>query len=165
MKKQKVRRIAPLLSWDIYSVHLFEITRKAKIKRDLERLNKLSNKFKWDNNLENILQETYKALVLTDASQIIVWVNTGFTEMTGYPKKYALGKKPDFLQGTNTTLASKESIRENLYSQNTFTTSIINYRKNGEEYHCEVKIVPLKNNNKEITHFLALEKEIKPKAA
>ena len=93
MKKQEVRKIAPLLSWDIYSEYLFKTVKKGKIKRELDQLNKFNNKFNWIVNLEDSLQDTYKALVLTDASQVILWVNEGFTEMTGYPKKFALGKK------------------------------------------------------------------------
>nr|WP_297786030.1 PAS domain-containing protein [uncultured Allomuricauda sp.] len=104
-------------------------------------------------------QENYDALVVTSWDQNIVWVNQGFTEMTGYNKKYALGKKPNFLQGADTSNRIKKQIKEGLQNNHRYNVSIVNYRKNGETYRCQIKILPLSDSKQELSHFIALEKE------
>ena len=90
-----------------------------------------------------IFQDDYDALVLTDISQNILWVNDGFKSMTGYTRKFAMGKKPSFLQGEKTSTIVKKQLKENLEFNHTYTGSIINYRKNGELYLCKITILPI----------------------
>ncbi len=80
--------------------------------------------------------------------------------MTGYTSKFAIGKTPKILQGINTLVETRKKISKQLELNKPFTQTIINYRKNKEEYLCMVSIFPIKNINHEITHFIALEKEI-----
>ena len=80
--------------------------------------------------------------------------------MTGYHKNYALGKKPSFLQGEKTSEATKQKIREKLKTEHGYEGSILNYRKNGEAYRCRIKIIPLYDSKKQLTHFIALEREL-----
>ncbi|MES2488038.1 MAG: PAS domain-containing protein, partial [Bacteroidota bacterium] len=63
-------------------------------------------------------------------------------------------------QGANTTDASRAYVRQQLNSGQSFTAEIINYRKNQEEYLCEVNVYPLTDNNGQTTHYFALEKKI-----
>lgn len=108
----------------------------------------------------NILNDHYDAIVITDKQQTIVWVSDGFYDMTGYSGSYALGKQPTFLQGKDTQASTKETIRLNLDNNNNFTGTLINYKKNGEEYLCQLRLFPLKDHNNNITHYLALERRL-----
>ena len=38
-------------------------------------------------------------------------------------------------------------------------TNLLNYRKDGEPYWCQVKIYPIQNSEGAFTHFIAVEKE------
>ena len=96
--------------------------------------------------------------MLTNASKKILWVNNGFTEMTGYSKPQTINRNPSFLQGENTSEEVKKRIREKIQNEEPFIEEIINYRKNGSEYNCEVRIFPLSGNSS--MHFLALERAI-----
>ena len=107
-----------------------------------------------------IFQKDYDALVLTDKKQKIVWVSGGFSNMTGYSKTFAIGKKPSFLQGEKTSLSVKKQIDYSLKSNNTFDGSVINYKKNGSLYNCQIVISPLYNSKQEVKYYLAFEKEI-----
>ena len=51
----------------------------------------------------------YDALVLSDKAHKIIWVSDGFKDMTGYTKKFAVGKKPSFLQGEKDLYGCKNS--------------------------------------------------------
>jgi peptide methionine sulfoxide reductase MsrB len=69
-------------------------------------------------------------------------------------------KDPLFCKGVKTSIKVKKQIRKELKTNNTFEGSLINYKKNGEEYNCQIKILPLYNSNKKLEYFLAIEKEI-----
>jgi hypothetical protein len=63
------------------------------------------------------------------------------------------------LQGENTSEAVKLRINEKIEQNKPFKEVVVNYRKNGEMYNCEIQIFPLTGNNNSI-HFLALEREV-----
>ena len=107
-----------------------------------------------------IFQKDYDALVVTNKKQKIVWVSSGFINMTGYSKTFAIGKRPSFLQGEKTSLSVKKQIDYSLKSNNTFDGSVINYKKNGSLYNCQIVISPLYNSKQEVKYYLAFEKEI-----
>lgn len=148
----------PLISWDITGDYFKYNVNDGK---EDERLNlsKLAIKYFWKLDIESLLDANYDAVVVTTASREICWANKGFTAMTGYSLTNVMGKNPNFLQGKNTSLHTRKKIKEHLHAKKIFRGTIINYRKNKEEYLCEVKIIPITNFNDEVTHFIALEKE------
>lgn len=152
--------LSPIFCWDVYSMYLHEKKQIAQKSNDFHALQKLHQQYHWQVELESILVNAYEALVVTDTQKIIRWVNEGFTKMTGYPAYTSIGKSPAFLQGRNTSAETKKRIRQKLSEQIPFSENIINYRKNGEEYVCHVEIHPLINDKDQLTHFLALEREI-----
>ncbi len=114
----------------------------------------------WDINWRKELTSDYDALILTDADQTIQWVNDGFEPMTGYTPEYAMGKTPRFLQGEKTSHQTRSRIRGKLENQKRLQESVVNYRKNGELYRCRIDVLPIFNKKKDLTHFVAIEKEI-----
>ncbi|MGR3810282.1 PAS domain-containing protein [Jiulongibacter sp. NS-SX5] len=150
---------APLLSWDIfkngYDRKMAETLRHHELKQVLS----FARQYHWKNDLEATFEETdYEALIITDHRQNIIWVNDGFSEMTGYSKRFALNKTPRFLQGEMTSSATKSRIREQIAANKPFKDVIVNHRKDNSTYTCEVKIVPLYNEH--TTHFIAFEKQV-----
>jgi PAS domain-containing protein len=151
--------ISPLASWDLYSDFYHKKQNEAKKEVEFNHIDSLSKKYEWSNDLKSLLSKgNYDALVITDIHQKIIWVNEGFSLMTGYPKTFALHKTPSFLQGKNTSSQSKNRFRQKLQKNKPFKEIIINYKKNNTPYTCEVKIIPLHSDR--TTHYLALEKEI-----
>ncbi len=160
MKEENSTYISPLLSFDLYLEAYHHLIKNLKKEADIEEL-KYILKGNIEPNIQDMLrQEVYDALVLTSFDQHIIWANNGFTEMTGYAKNYALGKKPKFLQGEQTSKSTIRDIGEQLHLKHSYTGSIVNYRKSGETYLCQIKILPLYDSKKELTHFIALEKEL-----
>jgi PAS domain S-box-containing protein len=157
----KADLIAPLHCWDIFSMHLAELAVKGKKRSELSILEQYQNRYHWNINLEKVLDASYQALVLTDSGVCIQWVSDGFSKMTGYPKKEAIGRSPKMLQGLNTSELSRDRVRQKLFGQDAFAEDIVNYRKTGEEYVCRVEIHPIFNNSNKLCHYLALEQEIK----
>jgi len=160
MKTTSKNYCSPLLSFDLFLDHYHKTIKSLKSQADI---NHIKDQLPAVNTgpLENIIkEEVYDAIVVTDNKQKIVWVSEGFYEMTGYSSRFAIGKQPSFLQGKDTQESIKKSIRIRLNKDHQFTGSIVNYRKDGEEYLCHLKLFPLKNDNNEITHYLALERRL-----
>ena len=89
----------------------------------------------------------------------IVYVNAAFTQLTGYTAEEVMGKTPAILQGPKTDQAVLHRLRENLSRGEGFHGLAINYRKDGSEFLMEWKIAPLRNDQGQITHFVAVQRE------
>ena len=148
------------LCWDIASIGLYKLLHDEK-NIDLHQLKKLAHINKWANNLQElIIANEYEAIIVTNKNQNILWTNNGFSDMTGYKASFAKNKKPGFLQGAATCVRTKKRIKEQLIEKMMVRETIINYRKSGEPYTCDIWILPLINTDKVLTHFIALEKSI-----
>ncbi|MCS6796573.1 MAG: PAS domain-containing protein [Raineya sp.] len=145
----------PLHSLDIISQG-WQIQKKF----ELQCLVNWSRRFHWQEDIYQILDNSYEALVLTDFERKILWVNEGFEIMTGYKSCEAVGRKPIFLQGKSTEPSIRLLFRQKLQEEVNFTLTITNHRKNGEPYLCKVDIFPLHNAQNVVSHFLALETEV-----
>lgn len=99
-------------------------------------------------------------LVLTDLSKTILWASHSFLNMTGYSTAEAVGRTPKFLQGDETSDDEIARIRRHLKQATSVKADLINYRKGGDTYTCRIAIDPLRNSQGELTHFLAIEKEV-----
>ena len=153
------QNVMPLKSWDIFSEDYNATIENSKLLNDIEQVKSFAKKSKWKNKIDGIFEnEDFEALIITDINQKILWVNNGFTEMTGYSKKYALHKTPSFLQGEATQGQTRNRIKKKLELLKPFTEVIVNYRKDNTPYKCEVKIIPL--YKEKVTHFLAIEKKV-----
>ncbi len=159
MEKGK-KYISPLLSFDIHLQNYQNMVREFQKKNDLAHLKAILKDSLTTALTQKVFEEDYEALVLTKANQSIVWVSDGFKDMTGYSKTFALGKRPKFLQGEETSSATRKQLREGLAKNHTFSGSLVNYRKNGEAYLCDIKIVPVYNHKDKLTNFLAFEREL-----
>jgi PAS domain S-box-containing protein len=152
-------KIMPLLSWDTFKNSYSKRIVQGTKDNELNKVLSFAKKFNWKNDFFSVLSENdYEALIITDINQNIVWVNDGFTTMTGYSKKFAINKTPNFLQGKETSKEVKKRIGNKLSLKKPFQEIIINHRKDDSTYKCEIKIFPLYNN--EITHYIALERQV-----
>jgi PAS domain-containing protein len=95
--KPSKAKFMPLLSWDIFSQHYVNTLENLKTESDIKMVKAFAEKSKWKNEIDTIFNnQDFDALIITDAAQKILWVNDGFTQMTGYSKTFAVNKKPYF---------------------------------------------------------------------
>jgi len=159
LTQDKCSEVLPLISWDVYSESYFKHLHASKKTLDLKKIKAYAKRHQWKNDMDAIFDENdFEAIILTDKNQNIIWVNEGFTTMTGYSKKEVLKKTPGFLQGKKTSKKTTDEIKFRLKEDKPFRTTLVNYRKNKSIYHCEINIFPLYNT--ETTHFIALEREV-----
>ncbi len=147
----------PLMCWDAITSGCGS----RKNLQDLYLFGILSHKHGWKIDWEALQGKPFDALVVTDLNQIICWASPGFKTMTGYHAEFALNKSPSFLQGIKTSVHTKSKIREAVKRKEAVTVQLVNYRKDGSEYNCEVEILPLYSKSHVVTHFLAIEKSVR----
>ena len=90
----------------------------------------------------------------------IVFVNEAFERRTGYSSQEVLGKSPLFLQGPKTQRSELDRIRSALENKHSVRAELINYTKSGREFWVELDIVPVSDAKGDITHWVAVERDI-----
>ena len=90
----------------------------------------------------------------------IVFVNDAFVRATGYTREEVIGRSPRFLQGPKTSHTERARIREALRQRKAVRAELINYAKSGVEYWVELDITPVADANGEVTHLVAVERDI-----
>lgn len=73
-----------LLSLDVLAMHLQQQKESSVKAAEFAALLEFAQHFGWQVNLQALLAAPYSALVLTTVHQQILWVNKGFTHMSGY---------------------------------------------------------------------------------
>jgi PAS domain S-box-containing protein len=115
--------------------------------------------------LSSAVDQSKESIVITDAQldlpgPKILFVNPGFTKMTGYTAGEVIGKTPRILQGPRSDKAVLRRLRQNLERGEVFEGETINYRKDGTEFNLEWQIAPIRNASGDITHFVAIQHDI-----
>src|SRR5262245_62180077 len=109
-------------------------------------------------------QSTESALITTAQLDLpgpqIVYVNPAFTRMTGYMPEEVIGKTPRILQGAKTDRAVLDQLRSDCSAGKVFYGKTINYRKDGSEFCLEWRVGPVRNEQAEITQFVATQRDV-----
>jgi len=117
------------------------------------------------NLLERAIKSDYDSIVITtleleEPGPKIVYVNDGFTRMTGFTREEAIGKTPRILQGPKTDRAVLDILKKRLQEGHSFFGHTVNYRKDGSEFINQWDIHPLTNDEGEITHWVSYQHDI-----
>ncbi|WP_171062737.1 PAS domain-containing protein [Larkinella sp. C7] len=148
-------------------VFLLDQAQDRQHRREVDRLNEFAEVFDWKltRDYEKALNDGY-TLIVSNAARSILWVSHRFLAMTGYTPTEVIGRTPRFLQGPNTDPARIRELSNDLaLAQCTKRTQpifqrLVNYRKGGSPYLCDIEIDPIWNRQGELTHYIALEKEV-----
>jgi PAS domain S-box-containing protein len=114
--------------------------------------------------LHSSLEYSFSGIMITKAAKgyPVVYVNPSFCEMTGYSPEELLGKSPSILQGPKTDPKVLERLEQDISLGRLFHGRAVNYRKDGSEFMMEWKIAPIRNAAGEISHYLAIQKDVSP---
>ena len=112
--------------------------------------------------LEASMEESFNSIVITESGSgfPIIYVNNAFCELTGYGPHEVMGNSPSMLQGPKTDPEVIKRLNRNIAEGELFHGQAVNYRKDGSEFMMEWKIAPIRNQNGEITHYLAIQRAV-----
>jgi PAS domain S-box-containing protein len=100
------------------------------------------------------------AVVITDRTGNIVWVNAAFSNLTGYTAEEVIGKSPRMLKSAEQDTAFYESMWRVILSGQVWRGELVNRRKDGTLYHEEMIITPVTGAGGEVSHFIAIKQDI-----
>ncbi|NHN25659.1 PAS domain-containing protein [Flavobacterium jejuense] len=137
----------PLISWEFYNMPRAEQKEFNDIQANWsEKINYL--KVKKTNN---------SAILVTDANFKIIFASTNIMEMNGYDYKEIIGNSPKMFQGKETSLESRKKIRIAIENLRPFKEVILNYKKNGEIYLCQIEAYPKFDKKGIFVNYIAFE--------
>lgn len=110
--------------------------------------------------LSKAIENSPAAVVITDYNGIIEYVNPKFTEITGYPPEEAIGQNPRILNAGIQSPEFYTELWETLNRGHEWRGEFCNRKKNGEIHWESASISPIRNDLKQITHFVAVKEDI-----
>ncbi len=115
------------------------------------------------NKLSVALEQIPAAVIITDISGTIEYVNPRFTQINGYRAEEVIGKSPRMLDPDGCSGNNHKQVWDVITSGKTWRGEFHNQKKNGRQYCVSASISPVRNTNDEITHFLVVEEDITAK--
>jgi PAS domain S-box-containing protein len=138
----------PLICWDFYNQYY----------SDAFLMNNIQKNWKEKINFLKIIKEHKKEVIVTDKNFKIIFATDTIIHMNGYHSKEVIGKSPSFFQGIDTCKKTKNSIKKALLNQEPFKEVILNYKKNGETYWCQIEAFPKFDINGNFVNYVAFER-------
>ena len=138
----------PLISWDLFVNHDFQI----------EKYNSIQKQWKSKENFREIVYQKKQEIIITDTNFEIVFASSGIFKMNGYHPFEVVGKSAKLFQGKETSQKSKDTIRLALANELPFKEILVNYKKDGSTYLCEIEAYPKFDKEGKLTHYIAFER-------
>ncbi|GEM_PF-6641165 len=115
---------------------------------------------------ENVLDNARDGILITDNSilsgeqPIILYANRAMENISGYTEEELVGKSPKILRGPDTQGGEKARISEALRAGESIQSELINYTKSGEPYWASLNILPVKDEQGKVSHFVSLQRNV-----
>ena len=110
--------------------------------------------------LSRAVEQSPNNILITDTEGTIQFVNSKFTEVTGYTAQEAIGRNPRILKSGKTPPEEYAHLWKTIRSGNEWRGEFYNKKKNGDFYWGAAAILPIKNPQGVVTHFLGVEEII-----
>jgi PAS domain S-box-containing protein len=111
------------------------------------------------------VEQSADAVVITDASGRIQYVNPAFTTMTGYTREEAVGQNPRVLKSDRQSKEFYKELWNTIASGQVWRGELINRRKAGNCYTEEMTITPVRDPEGEIVSYIAIKQDVTERRA
>ncbi len=101
-----------------------------------------------------------ESIILTDAKGDIQYVNPFFEKMTGYTREEVIGSAPGVLQSGKHDDKFYSSLWKTISKGNVWKGHFTNRRKDGTLYEEEAVISPVKDDEGNIIHYVAVKRDV-----
>jgi PAS domain S-box-containing protein len=111
------------------------------------------------------LEAAANAILITDPTGLIQWVNPAFTQLTGYTVHDTIGKTPDILKSGQHPASFFSQLWRTILAGQVWQGQIINRHKDGRIYITEQTITPLLSAQGDIGNFIGIIQDITHRTA
>ena len=102
-------------------------------------------------------------ITISDPSQPdnpLVYVNDGYTELTGYTEAEGVGRNCRYLQGPGTREEPVAKMRAAIDNEEPVSVELRNYRKDGTPFWNQVTIAPVRDDDGEVVNFIGFQEDV-----
>ena len=110
--------------------------------------------------LSTLLKLCPGAVIITDRTATILYVNEGFTRLTGYDIQDVVGKPITTLDFGNTHERGYQQVRDIIYSGVPWTGECRGEKKYGETYQSYRTIYPIHDSGRVVTNVICVEEDV-----
>jgi len=149
--------------------HLAAVTiekENKKIEADIQKRKllqeELNKKTKDLELFKQVVENISYGITITEVenSNKLLYVNKSFETITGYSKKEVIGRNCSFLQNDDIYQKELYEIKKAIEERKKIQVELRNYKKDGTLFYNLISISPVYNKNKQITHFVGIQKDI-----
>lgn len=113
--------------------------------------------------LAQVIEYAQDGIVIAEKEgddHILIYVNHGFEQLTGYQRDEILYQDCRFLQGSERDQPGLKKIREALQKGQACREIVRNYRKDGRPFWNELSITPFFNDADELMYYIGVQKDV-----
>jgi PAS domain S-box-containing protein len=116
--------------------------------------------------LETVITQSKDAVMITDIdiskNEIpnIIFVNSAFSDMTGYTTNDVIGKSPMMLFGKKSDIFEYDKLKTAIQEHKECLVETIFYKKNGKEFWVNFSMIPVTNKDGEHSHWVSIQRDV-----
>lgn len=116
--------------------------------------------------LETVIIQSRDSIIITEADsdedQIpkVIYVNPAFSNMSGYESQEVIGKSPNLFNGPNSDSNELKKLLDAIKSKEECQIETISYTKNNEEYWISFSMIPVYNEENQLSHWISIQRDI-----
>ncbi len=116
--------------------------------------------------LETVITESKDAVMITDIdiseNEIpnIIFVNSAFSDMTGYAADDVIGKSPMMFFGKKSDIFEYDKLKTAIQEYKECLVETIFYKKNGKEFWVNFSMIPVTNKDGEHSHWVSIQRDV-----
>lgn len=112
-----------------------------------------------------IIEKSKEAILICDKDNKIISVNRAFTHITGYNFSDVKGKNPSILSAKRQHISFYQKMWADLHTKGSWTGELVNRKKNGETFPEWLSINTIRDENQNISHYVAFFFDISKRKA
>ncbi|MEZ3117507.1 PAS domain-containing protein [Halobaculum sp. MBLA0147] len=113
--------------------------------------------------MSRAVESASQGITVADAQQDdepLVYANEAFERLTGYDRQSILGRNCRFLQGEGTDPETVARVRRAVDEERPVSVELLNYRADGTPFWNQLDIVPIRDDDGSVTHYLGLQTDV-----
>lgn len=108
----------------------------------------------------DVLSEGLTIADFTQPDMPLIYINAGFSRITGYSRADTVGRNCRFLQAEGTDTATVQQLRECIQAGRACAVQLMNVKKNGDPFVNYLSVAPLFDKSGRLTHYVGIQSDI-----
>ncbi|HCS13407.1 MAG: histidine kinase [Zetaproteobacteria bacterium CG06_land_8_20_14_3_00_59_53] len=109
--------------------------------------------------LSQAIEQSSEVITITDADGVIEYVNPAFSEITGFSREDAIGKKPHLVRDKARS-ELVEQMWQSLHQGRSWRGKVMEKKKDGSLYPAMLTVSPVRDENGEVSHYIAVHDDL-----